>query len=212
MEDKADNRKPKAETDWGAILGADNAVMLVEGRRVVPDGVVDRLAACGKWLGTAFPHATFRTGNAAGSDTAFASGIACVAPARLQYVLTTPSMGRARRCPGGHSYALSELSQDELHRLCEISTAASPANRRLFEAACGRLDRRRLAGMGIYLLRDTLKVAGGAALGLAPATAGLFYIDPMDPMAGGTGHTIRVCRVLGVPVAFQEEFLAWPQK
>lgn len=25
----------------------------------------------------------------------------------------------------------------------------------------------------------------------------LFYVDPDDPMAGGTGHTIRVCRQEG---------------
>ena len=43
-----------------------------------------------------------------------------------------------------------------------------------------------------------------------PATVGIFYVNRADPMKGGTGHTIRVCRKLGVPVAFQDEWRHWP--
>ena len=42
-----------------------------------------------------------------------------------------------------------------------------------------------------------------------PATAALFYVDPADPEAGGTGHTIRVCGRQAVPVAFQEKWAPW---
>jgi len=30
-----------------------------------------------------------------------------------------------------------------------------------------------------------------------------------DPMAGGTGHTIRVCHQESVPVVFQTDWLEW---
>lgn len=60
-----------------------------------------------------------------------------------------------------------------------------------------------------YLLRDTLKVTGSPENGLPPATVGLFNVNAADSMKGGTGHTIRVCRRRGVPVAFQEEWMGW---
>lgn len=41
----------------------------------------------------------------------------------------------------------------------------------------------------------------------SPADIGLFYVDPDDPEAGGTGHTIRVCRLKDVPVITQDIFL-----
>jgi len=37
----------------------------------------------------------------------------------------------------------------------------------------------------------------------------LFYVDLSDPEAGGTEHTIRVCRQHGIPVAFQDSWMNW---
>ena len=34
---------------------------------------------------------------------------------------------------------------------------------------------------------------------LAPATPGIFRVNPADPKGGGTGHTIKVCELLSVP-------------
>jgi hypothetical protein len=34
-------------------------------------------------------------------------------------------------------------------------------------------------------------------------------VDLTDTQAGGTGHTIRVCRQTGVPVVFQNVWTAW---
>ncbi len=34
-------------------------------------------------------------------------------------------------------------------------------------------------------------------------------MDLDDPMAGGTGHTIRVCAQEGVPSAFQDSWQNW---
>jgi len=53
-----------------------------------------------------------------------------------------------------------------------------------------------LAAKARYFLRDTVKVIGSQDHGLAPADAGLFFVNSVDPMKGGTGHTMRVCRYL----------------
>lgn len=58
------------------------------------------------------------------------------------------------------------------------------------------------------LLRDTIKVV--VLEGELPgATVGIFYADVTDPMKGGTGHTIRVCRPNGVPVILQDDWVKW---
>ncbi len=36
------------------------------------------------------------------------------------------------------------------------------------------------------------------------------FNNVVDPMKGGTGHTIRVCQRPGVPVVFQDEWMKWP--
>ena len=38
---------------------------------------------------------------------------------------------------------------------------------------------------------------------------GLFCVDLEAPMAGGTGHTIRVCHQEGVPVVFRDMWQQW---
>jgi len=48
-----------------------------------------------------------------------------------------------------------------------------------------------------YIIRDTLKVLGTASI--APASFGIFYDDLENPTAGGTGHTMNVCRMHTIP-------------
>ncbi len=196
-----------ASAFFAELSQKDTAVLLTEGRRNIPSADAGRLFECGKWLAEKLPKVLFRSGNAEGSDTAFARGITAADPSRMQYVLPTAGMARSRRHFGAACYCLEDLSQDELERLSDISAEASPRVRRLVDAACGRLNNRFLAGKGRFLLRDTLKVAGSTEIDLAPADIGLFYVDPDDPEAGGTGHTIRVCRLNDIAVVTQEVFL-----
>lgn len=58
-------------------------------------------------------------------------------------------------------------------------------------------------------MRDVLKVVGAPSLGLPPANFAFFFANPANPLAGGTGHTIRVCREMGVDVYEQSE---WNQR
>lgn len=43
----------------------------------------------------------------------------------------------------------------------------------------------------------------------ARADVGCFYVNSDKHSGGGTGHTIRVCRLLNVPVIEQTEWLKW---
>jgi hypothetical protein len=66
----------------------------------------------------------------------------------------------------------------------------------------------KLGSQAACLIRDTMKVTGIPGH-LTPPTAALFWIDPTDPEAGGTGHTIRVCRIANIPTVFQNDWKSW---
>ena len=185
---------------------AERPVMLLEGTRELPEEDAAKLEAVGRWLAEAYPQARFRTGNAEGSDAAFASGVAAVDPARLEYVL--PYGGHRKKALATHSYqfTLTDLPKVAEARAARDTAEASPAYGSLLA------KRETVPSVGAkarYLLRDTLKVTGSPENGLPPATVGLFYVNAANPMKGGTGHTIRVCRRQGVPVAFQEDWMGW---
>ena len=66
----------------------------------------------------------------------------------------------------------------------------------------------KLGSQAACLIRDTMKVAGMNGK-LTPPIVGLFCVDPTDPNAGGTGHTIRACKNAGITVAFQDDWEKW---
>lgn len=57
------------------MLSHKNPVVLLEGTRDLPDSDRPKLVALAQFLATQFPHVVFRTGNASGSDEAFAAGV-----------------------------------------------------------------------------------------------------------------------------------------
>jgi hypothetical protein len=180
-------------------------VILLEGRRAIPPDQAVLATRLGRLLAEHLPEARFRSGNAEGSDFAFVEGVRLVDPARIELVLPHATHGRRRWIDGATMASPEELSSVQERAVMESTIAATPKNR-------GLLDRRgshkSLAAKAAYLIRDTMKVTG---LGdrLQPATAALFWVDPADPEAGGTGHTIRVCRRHGVPVFFQDHWITW---
>lgn len=180
-------------------------VVLLEGTRDVPDTDAPKLTALGCFLAKEFPHARFRSGNAEGSDTLFARGVEAVDPGRMEIVTPTPGHRKKNLHPDNYVIPLNKVSAAHEHQLALSSNAATPANRNLIEK---RHQVPRLGAKAKYLLRDTLKVLGDADNGLAPATIGFFYTKP-DPMAGGTGHTIRVCLQEQIPTVLFECWATW---
>lgn len=189
------------------ISQRERPVILIEGTRQLTAQDQDLLAAFARGLAQRYPHAWFRTGNADGSDAAFARGVAGIDPARLEFLL--PYAGhRTRMIPAAaRQVALEALSADELEQLIALTLQASPK----YAGMIAQRDRvPRLRAKSLYLLRDTLKVIGAQQAGLARATLGVFFANVRDPMAGGTGHTIRVCQLQGVPAVLQDEWFSWP--
>jgi len=184
-------------------------VVLLEGTRKVPDAVSESLSPFAKELARLQPNALFRSGNAPGADQLFGAGISLVRPARLQYVVPYRSHRAKARHEGAGIYSLDDLPASELSALMEATLEASPEYAGLVKRYRhqGKWERHTIKLP--YLLRDTLKVVGSPALNLPPATLGIFCVNESKPLSGGTGHTIRVCRLCRVPVLDQQTWLQW---
>jgi len=192
--------------EFAAIVEATpEPVVLLEGRRSIPDHDAALATHTAGMLVKRFPALRFRSGNAEGTDQAFSEGIAQVAPWRLQIV--APYAGHRKSARHAHAVYDSPESLGSVQEevvACKTA-AASPKNKGLI----GKRDKKgALAAKAAYLIRDTMKVTGHSALFPKPACA-LFYVDMNDPFAGGTGHTIRVCQQEGVPFAFQDCWQNW---
>lgn len=187
------------------VVATPEAVVLLEGRRVILDHDAALATHTASMLAKHYPALRFRSGNAEGADQAFSDGIAQVAPWRLQIVAPYASHRKSAR----HAQAvydspesLSSVREDEV---AYKTAKASPKNKGLIEK---RDKKGALAAKAAYLIRDTMKVTGHSEMFPKPVCA-LFYVDLKDPLAGGTGHTIRVCQQEGVPYAFQDCWQQW---
>lgn len=180
-------------------------VVLLEGRRSIPPSDAIRATEFARNLATRFGSLRFRSGNAEGSDQAFADGVAAVDPARLQIVAPYASHRKSSRYADATYDSPESLSEVQEVQLVYRTSRASPKNRGLLEK---RGRKGPLGAKTAYLIRDTMKVTGHSVAFPRPVCA-LFYVDLANPMDGGTGHTIRVCMQEGVPYAFQDAWLTW---
>lgn len=187
------------------VGGAPNAVVLLEGRRGIAEAEALAARDFGEFLALRFPVLRFRSGNAEGADQAFADGVARVDAGRLQIVAPYASHRRKSRHPAVVYSSPEDLSPGQAEAAIRRTAAASPKVGRLLDRW---KDGGALAAKATYLLRDTMKALGHSEE-FPKAACGIFFIDPADPMAGGTGHTIRVCQQESVPVVFQNDWLRW---
>ena len=89
----------------------DQPVLLLEGTRQLPDADKPKLTAFARQLAVALPQARFRTGNAAGSDEAFAAGVGEIDPQRLEYILPHRTMRERKRIKVSPSLSLDDISE-----------------------------------------------------------------------------------------------------
>jgi hypothetical protein len=179
-------------------------IILLEGKRVVKEADAAYLSALGKMLALSLPEARFRSGNAPGADALFTEGVVSVDASRMELML--PYSGHRKKYTSG----IQTHPLDQINLVAEpevvYQTAQHKNSRNLVQRYLdGKRDQ--AAMKASYLLRDTVKVLGAA--GIPPATVGLFYVDLQDPDSGGTGHTMRVCRDMGIPVFDQTTWLPW---
>lgn len=58
-----------------------------------------------------------------------------------------------------------------------------------------------------YIIRDTIKAIGTDDI--KPATFGIFFNNLDNPMSGGTGHPMNVCRLNNIPIIYQKTWFNW---
>lgn len=182
-----------------------SAVILLEGRRGISEAEALAARDFGEFLARRFPALRFRSGNAEGADQAFSDGVAKVDARRLQIVAPYASHRKKNRNPAVVYSSPDDLSPEQVEEFIKKTAAASPKIARLLNRW---KDGGALAVKATYLLRDSMKVLGHSEEFPKPI-CGIFFTDPSDPMAGGTGHTIRVCQQESVPVLFQTDWLKW---
>lgn len=191
-------------SEFSQIIEAQSRpVILLEGTRSLGGEAEPRVEAFAAQLARRFPKAIFRSGNAPGSDQAFARGVASVDIARLEIVVPYTRHRLAERPAGARALSLDDIPDDG--DLSRLTLAASPIYEKLFGARSINASAAKVK----YLLRDTLKITGDDTAGFAPATAGLFWINPLKPKTGGTAHTMRVCEKMGLPLWTQDKWQNW---
>jgi hypothetical protein len=181
-------------------------IILLEGTRKLMDGDAPKLTALAQQLAAQYPNTIFRTGNAIGSDEAFAKGVAMVDFTRLEYVLPSQGMGKKRLIPNARVISLEDLSKEELNHLVEKTLEATPNYQYLVDCYLKGIKNRH-AESAKLLIRDVLKVYGSEANGFLPATAAIFYVNFENPRGGGTGHTVRACVQRQIPFFTQMQWL-----
>lgn len=187
------------------VAGQPDGVVLLEGRRSILERDAVHAEGLARMLAARFPRLRFRTGNALGADEAFSKGVVSVDATRLQVILPYAGHRRGARRPGVLYASLDALAGGHEEQLAAKTIAASGKYRSLVEH---RARSAALAAKTAYLMRDTLKAIGWRGEFPRPICA-CFYVDAHDPEAGGTGHTIRACRLEGVPVVFQAAWRKW---
>ena len=187
------------------VAGVAQPVILLAGSRKVPAAHQEKLVMLASFLANEFPQATFRSGNADGSDALFARGVNAVDPSRMQLITPTKGHRKAHRHPVNYVIPLDTVSAVYEETLAHHTNTATPGNARIIDK---RNEIPQLKSKARYLLRDTLMVLGDSQNGLAPATAGVFF-TPSDSISGGTGHTIRVCQQHHVPVFLLKDWYQW---
>ncbi|MCA0269286.1 MAG: hypothetical protein LCH53_08725 [Bacteroidetes bacterium] len=182
-------------------------VVLLEGTRGLSPENAPRLTDLAERLARMSPAARFRTGNAPGSDSAFAEGVARVDASRLEYVVPYPSHRSRYRAPGSRLVALAEVEDGQLADLLQLTREASPQYGSFRTEMLDGSANPKTRATARLLLRDTLKVTGNSTW--AVPVAGFFYVNPARPTTGGTAHTMRVCQVRGIPVYTQAVWGRW---
>jgi hypothetical protein len=182
-----------------------DGVILLEGRRSIPDADARMATNLARRLAQRYPRLKFRSGNATGTDDAFSAGVAQVDASRLQVIAPYPSHRTGFRYPNATYDSPKTLTEVQEAAAIYKTVEASPYTQRLIEMRGGHGP---LGAKANYLIRDTMKVLGHSIKFPRPICA-LFFIDQNDSMAGGTGHTIRVCQQEGVRYAFQDSWQLW---
>lgn len=182
-----------------------NTIILLEGKRNVLENDKEKLIQLGKILSKNLPLATFRSGNADGTDFYFSQGVLEVAPERLQVI--TPYNNHRQK----QNNAYETISLDEINLVNEEAVVYQSKNNKKTKSLIDKYvggAKDRFSIKAAYIIRDTVKVTGTQS-GVAPITFAFFYDDEQNPKKGGTGHTMNICKINNVPYLTQDVWMEW---
>lgn len=183
-------------------------VVLLMGKRDVLPADKPLVIALGRLLAQRTQHVRFRSGNAGGADTDFFSGARETETCIPRLEVITPFDGhRARYNKGIQTTSLDDLNLLEEERVV-YQSALNAKTKHLIKpfvnGAGGKINLK--AG---YIIRDTVSVIGAGNGQIPPADFGIFYTDLKNPDEGGTGFTMKLCRINNVPLITQRIWFEW---
>ena len=187
------------------VFDKPGSIVLLEGKRKVLPEDENKLRLLGNLLARKSMHMRFRSGNASGSDELFSLGVAEIDTSRLEVIKPYASHRKAS-LHGSKSYSMDDVNLAEEPEIVYHSRQ-HPQMAGLVDKYVAHV-RNRLTMKVAYILRDTVKV-NGTRSGISPASVALFYDDLSNPLQGGTGHTISVCKNLHVPYCNQQIWMQW---
>ncbi len=183
------------------------SIILLEGKRNVREEDREKLVKLGNLLAFKSRYMLFRSGNADGSDQFFSEGVAGIDDRRLQVI--TPYTGHRRKT----NLAYDTVALDEIDLAAEADVVYQSKSNKKTEKLIDQYvggNRNSYAIKAAYIIRDTVKAIG--AEGVPPAAFGIFYDDLLKPETGGTGHTMRVCRMNNIPIIDQRTWFQWVEE
>jgi hypothetical protein len=181
-----------------------NSIVLLEGKRNVLDADKEKLTALGRLLASKTKRMLFRSGNAEGSDQLFSDGVTAVDYKRLQVII--PYSGHRQKT----NHAYDTISLDDINIAAEPEVVYQSKSYKKTEKLIDQFvsgDKNRYTIKAAYIIRDTIKVIGTDEI--KPATFGIFYDDLDNPISGGTGHTMNVCKKNNIPLIDQKIWFKW---
>jgi len=204
MNENQQSEKPMTLQDFISTYDKENTIVLLEGKRNVPDPDKNKLIAFGKLLATQTSKMIFRSGNAKGADYLFSCGVASIDKHRLQVI--TPYSGHRQTS----NLAYDTIALNDIHLAAEpeiiYQSKSNPKMKRLIDQYVSG-ERDRYSMKAAYILRDTIKVMGTE--NIKPASFGIFYDDLNNPFKGGTGHTMKICKQNNIPMIDQRVWFEW---
>ncbi|HAP68094.1 MAG TPA: hypothetical protein DCQ99_10105 [Nitrospinae bacterium] len=172
----------------------------LEGSRTITHEAAEKMEKIAKILVTALPNLIVRSGNAEGSDIAWARGVNSVAPERLELFVPQKNMPKKNIVTGNRVITISDINPDfwKYAKKLSCENYLSVDGKKFGKSAWDKIKRWQQP----YLIRDVFKVTGvpfGKEKPIKTHLA-LLYINTKKKNGGGTGHTMRICERLGVPV------------
>jgi hypothetical protein len=198
------NDKTMTLKEFIQMFDKDNSIVLLEGKRNVKVADKEKLTALGRLLASRTTKMIFRSGNAEGSDQLFSDGVTEVDYKRLQVI--TPYSGHRQK----NNHAYDTISLDDVNIAAEPEVVYHSKSNKKTEKLIDQFvsgNKNRYTIKAAYIIRDTIKAIGTDEI--KPATFGIFYDDLDNPMSGGTGHTMNVCKQNNIPLIDQKVWFKW---